>query len=267
MLKSKNKAILTFEDAKLYSTKSITGATFLGGPLVAGYLISENFKAFNETNKAKTSLITGIVATIFLFTAILIIPEDIMSKIPNSVIPLFYTGIIWFFVEWTQGDRLNTHKENNNTFYSGWRAAGFGFLSLIIIVVGLFGYFLLELNNPAYRTYDDKIAEFSKNETESLKFYDRIDSKGRLTLLQELDENVIPLWEENISIANEITKIEGLSTDLKSSSESLIKYSELRLEVFQLTRKAIDEDTNKYDYKLYDLNNQIEAVLKDLTEL
>jgi hypothetical protein len=33
---------------KIYNTKAIIIGTFLGGPLVAGYFIAENFKAFNE---------------------------------------------------------------------------------------------------------------------------------------------------------------------------------------------------------------------------
>ncbi|SHH37086.1 hypothetical protein [Winogradskyella jejuensis] len=263
MQKSKNQSSQLNKNIKLYSTKSITGATFLGGPLVAGYLISENFKAFNEIEKARTSLIIGIFCTLMLFTAIFMIPEQIMNKIPNSIIPLIYTGIIWFLVEWSQGDRLKAHKENNHTFFSGWRAAGFGLISLLIILAGVFAYTFLEMNNPAYDVYDTKIAEFSKNEDESLKFYDRIDSKGRITLLNELDETVIPLWKKNISIVNDIIKIEDLPSNFESSNESLLKYAELRLELFQLTRKAIDEDTNKYDYKLIDLNNQIEEALKN----
>ena len=38
---------------KIYKNRAIEIATFLGGPLVAGYLIAENFKAFNEPDKSK----------------------------------------------------------------------------------------------------------------------------------------------------------------------------------------------------------------------
>ncbi|HEX5552072.1 MAG TPA: hypothetical protein VFX43_02405 [Chitinophagaceae bacterium] len=41
---------------KIYINKAIYVATYLGGPLVAGYLISSNFKVFNEPGKAKKDM-------------------------------------------------------------------------------------------------------------------------------------------------------------------------------------------------------------------
>lgn len=38
---------------KIYRDKAIWVGTFLGGPLAAGYLIAENFKAFNDPAKVK----------------------------------------------------------------------------------------------------------------------------------------------------------------------------------------------------------------------
>jgi len=38
---------------KIYKAKEIYVGTFLGGPLVAGYTIAENFKIFGEIDKAK----------------------------------------------------------------------------------------------------------------------------------------------------------------------------------------------------------------------
>jgi hypothetical protein len=50
-LKLENKT----EKIKLYSSKAISGATFLGGPLAAGYLIGENFKAINKPTEGRNS--------------------------------------------------------------------------------------------------------------------------------------------------------------------------------------------------------------------
>ncbi len=38
---------------RVYKTNMIYLGSWLGGPLVAGYLIAENFKAFGEFSKAK----------------------------------------------------------------------------------------------------------------------------------------------------------------------------------------------------------------------
>ena len=96
---------------KLYKTKSITLATFFGGPLAARYLIGENFNTLNEHDKDLKAKIIGAIATILLFTVIFSVPEKIMSKIPNSIIPIVYTGLIWGYVEWSQGEFVKRHEK------------------------------------------------------------------------------------------------------------------------------------------------------------
>jgi len=76
---------------------------FLGGPLVAGYFISENFKVFDDERKARNTILISIVFTVFLFSLIFLIPQNI--KIPNQIIPLIYTGIAYFLVQHYQGKK------------------------------------------------------------------------------------------------------------------------------------------------------------------
>jgi len=264
MTETESKTENKTKNIKLHSTKAISGATFLGGPLAAGYLISENFNALNKPDEGRKSLIIGIITTIVLFGGIFMIPEKLFDKIPSQMIPLIYTGIIWGIVEWKQGDILKNHKENGNSFFSGWRAAGIGFISLLILGVGIFGYAYMESNNPAFEIYDNKIAEFSKNETESLTFYNNINTKTNFTLLSELDNKVIPKWEKNINIIKELNAIDGLPSRMLDQNKSLLKYSELRLETFLLIKKAISEDTDKYDSQLNMLNQKIDNELEKL---
>src|SRR5690606_12871197 len=114
------------------------------------------------------SLIIGVISTVILFGGIFMVPENIIDKIPHQLIPLIYTGIIWGIVEWKQGDILKAHKENNNSFFSGWRAAGIGFISLLILGIGIFGYAFLSIDNELKEKYDAELAQFSINENETL---------------------------------------------------------------------------------------------------
>ncbi|MEH6536376.1 MAG: hypothetical protein V7719_08300 [Psychroserpens sp.] len=253
-------------DKKLHSSKAIGGATFLGGPLAAGYLIQENFNALDKPTEGRNSLIIGIIATIVLFGGIFMIPESIIDKMPKQLIPLIYTGIIWGIVEWMQGDALKSHKEHGNAFFSGWRAAGVGFVALLILAAGIFGYAYMEGSNPAYDIYDEKIAEFSKNETESLTFFNHIETKDDLLLLNELNHKVLPKWDENIKIMQDLITLEGLPSDVMEQSKNLLEYSQLRFEAFQLIKKIIKEDTEKYDSQLNMLNLKIDNLLNKLNE-
>jgi hypothetical protein len=125
---------------KIYKDRAIWVGTFLGGPLAAGYLIAENFKAFNETQKAKTTWIIAIIATIIIFSGIFLIPEDV--KIPNQIIPLIYTGITFYFVQHYQGQKINEHLNSGGAFYGWWRTIAIGLITTIITLSVIIGIIL-----------------------------------------------------------------------------------------------------------------------------
>ena len=252
------------KDLKFYSQKAIGIATFIGGPLAAGYLIRENYLSLNKPDEGKKSLIIGIIATIILFGGIFMIPENIIDKVPNQILPLIYTGIIYLIVEKIHGTILNQHKEKGNEFYSGWKAAGIGFISLIILAIGIFGYAYLSPDGEEFEKYDTEIAVFTKNETETLVFYDHINTETRNSLIQELDKKSIPKWKENIKIIKKSNDIENLPSELLEQNIILLKYSELRLKAFELFKKAISEDTEKYSQELEQIHLEIDKQLEKL---
>ncbi len=122
---------------KIYKEKEIYIGTFLGGPLVAGYLIAENFKNFNEPEKAKKTWIYTIIATIAIFGGIFLIPGTV--KIPNQIIPLVYTGIAYLLVQRFQDKQINSHIDSGGQIYSWWRTIAVGLIGLAITLVAVFG--------------------------------------------------------------------------------------------------------------------------------
>ncbi len=252
------------KDLKFYSHKAIGIATFIGGPLAAGYLVRENYLSLNKPDEGKKSLFIGIISTIILFIGVFTIPESIIDKVPNQIFPLIYTGIIYLIVERIHGTMLNQHKVNGNEFYSKLKAAEIGFVSLLILLIGIFGYVYLSSGEAELEKYDADIAKFSKNETESLVFYDHLNTETSYLLLQELENYTIPTWKENIEIIKKANNIENLPSELVEQNEVLIKYSELRLKAFELFKKAINEDTAIYAQELEQLHRKIDEQLKKL---
>ncbi len=246
------------ENIKLYSPRAIGGATFLGGPLAAGYMIGENYRSLNKQEEGNYSLIIGIISTLLLFIGIFMIPENLIDNIPRQLIPLIYTGIILGIVEWKQGDVLKLHKENGNPFFSGWRAAGIGLISLIIILIVVFATVFFTSEDDIYDQYDKEITVFSKNEEETLSFYDHLNTKTNQSLLQELENKIIPKWQENIEIINRSNKLNNLPPELIEQNKLLLEYAELRLEAFELFKKSIEEDTDKYAVQLDKIHEKIE---------
>ena len=126
---------------KIYNDKAIWVGTFLGGPLVAGYLITENFKAFEESEKVSKTWTYAFIATIIIFGGISFIPDTV--RIPNQIIPIIYTAIVYYMVKHLQGAKINSHINAGGPIYSVWRAAGIGLIGtlitiLIFIVIALF---------------------------------------------------------------------------------------------------------------------------------
>ena len=122
---------------KIYTDRLIWAGTFIGGPLVAGYLIAENFKAFNELNKVRITWIYSILATIIIFGGVFLIPD--VEKIPRQLIPFVYTAIAYFIVQHFQGDKIKDFIKNGGESYKWWRALVIGLIGIIITILPIFG--------------------------------------------------------------------------------------------------------------------------------
>jgi hypothetical protein len=122
---------------KIFTNKAISVATFFGGPIAAGFLISKNYKTFGNDNAARNSIFIGILSTILMFAGIFMIPENIIDKIPQQLIPLIYTAIIAGLVEKLQGQKIKDFLADDGQRASNWQAAGYGLLGLVIIAAFL----------------------------------------------------------------------------------------------------------------------------------
>lgn len=259
-----NQEINQKNTVELYSQRAISIATYFGGPLAAGILARQNFINLGKKELGKNSLIIGIASTILLFVGIFSVPEEIIDKVPNALIPLIYTGIIYMIIEKYQGTELKEHKENNRPFYSAWKATGIGAVSMLILVGGIFGYAFLSPDDFDAKKYDDGIVEFNKNEENALLLFSIIETSSQDEIIEHIDNVGLPAWKNNIELLDDLGKIEGLYDQFKKQNEVLRQYSKLRIESFELIRKAVEEDSNRYDRKIEELNLKIEEVLKKL---
>lgn len=253
------------QDLKYYSLKSISIATFLGGPIAAAILMRRNFLNLNEDKKALNTLFIGILSTILLFVGIFSIPETVWDKIPNSILPAIYTGIIYLIAERYQGQTLKGHKENSGSFFSAWRATGIGFLFTLIMFVGIFGYVFATDTEYEFdaNLYDVKIERFIKNEEKAIAVFEKFDYSTDEELLREFRSGK-KLWEENYLITKELKEIKNLPPELFAIVGKLQTYSNLRIEFYELFIKAISEQTDKYGIEIDRLAVKIDQILTEL---
>lgn len=168
---------------KIFTNKAIIVATFFGGPLAAGFLISRNYKAFENDDAARNSVFIGILSTILLFAGIFMIPEHIFEKIPQALFPGIYTAIIAWLVEKLQGKKIKEFLESNGQKASNWQATGYG-LSGMTIIIGTILVFIFVIPNKGYEksTIIDTNVKlyYSKNfdESKSIQIAELIKQSG-----------------------------------------------------------------------------------------
>ncbi|MDQ6529932.1 hypothetical protein [Flavobacterium sp. LHD-85] len=113
---------------KIYSEKAIRIGTFFAGPLVAGYCIAENFKAFNDFEKAKNTWIITTLSMIAIIGLIFIIPDNF----PSIIFPVLYSVVASYFLKKFQEQNIQNHIQNGGQTFGGWRVTLIGLLSITV---------------------------------------------------------------------------------------------------------------------------------------
>lgn len=130
MIQQENVEKSVFEEIpteKIYSEKAIRIGTFFAGPLVAGYCIAENFKAFNDKEKAQKTWIITAIASFFVVCLVFLLPENF----PSIVFPIVYSFIASYFLKTYQEKDIQKHLNNGGETYNGWRVTLIGLISLL----------------------------------------------------------------------------------------------------------------------------------------
>ena len=126
----------TIPEGKIYKNRAFWVGTFLGGPLVAGYLFSENFKTLGQPDKVKPTWIITIIATIVIFSGVFMIPENI--NIPNQIIPIAYTAIAFGLFKKYQEEKTAEHINQGGLIHNWGRVIGVGVVGLLITMLPIF---------------------------------------------------------------------------------------------------------------------------------
>ena len=125
--------------SKLYTENAIRIATFLGGPLVAGYLIADNYRQLGESKNIQTTWLITIPATLAIFIVAWFLPVSF----PPYVLPIAYTVATYYLVQNLQGKKIKAHITAGGETWSMGRAILVGLAGLIIIFATVLGAFLL----------------------------------------------------------------------------------------------------------------------------
>ena len=212
---------------KIYKNRIIEIGTALGGPLVAGYFIAENYKVFNEKDKVTKTWIYAVIATIVIFGGIFFIPE--IDKIPNHFIPLINGGLAYFIVQHFQGEKINAFINGGGKTYSWGRGIVMSIIICIITIIPILGitYFAeTASNNLSVKTYGALKHEINFDKTNiSMKEIDNIaDGFIETTFFDQAQQKFVFVKKVNNNYEISISVIDVF----KKNPEALSPFIQLR---------------------------------------
>ena len=124
---------------KLYNERAVMVGTLIGGPIVAGYLLSENYKALDQREKVNKTWLFTIIG----FVIILILAYITPNRVPSFIFPILYSVIAQFLAQRFQGDQIKGHVVNGGGVHSVWRSVGIGIIAALIFLVTVFGILVI----------------------------------------------------------------------------------------------------------------------------
>ncbi len=127
--------------SKIYGERAVWTGVFLGGPIVGGYLIAENYKVFGRKDRAIRAWLISALVTIILFVGLFFVPN--IENVPRYIIPLILSGIAYWMTQYYQGDQIKIHINAGGLAYSRWRAALVGVIGAVVTLIIFFGVAML----------------------------------------------------------------------------------------------------------------------------
>jgi hypothetical protein len=119
---------------KVYSTRQIMAATFLGTTMAGAILMAGNATAFGEGERRRSYLVWGGVATALLMVVALLLPD----RFPSSILPLGYTLALHAVAGRLQGVSIQRQLAAGNVHHSNWRVFGIGIASMAAVLSVVF---------------------------------------------------------------------------------------------------------------------------------
>lgn len=122
---------------KFWTIPQIFLASYLAGPIGGCYFVGRNYRELGSPDLAKRSYLFGLGGTILLFLLFFLIPENIVAKIPSSIIPLSITSVISSIAQAYQKKEIDERLNDGGKRFSYWWCVLIA-LSLLVLQLPLF---------------------------------------------------------------------------------------------------------------------------------
>jgi len=210
----------------IYKDKAMWVGTFLGGPLVTGYLVAKNYKVFGEREKIWKTWVVAIAALFLIFAIAFYAPY--VDRMPNTVFVLVYTGIAYLVVRIWQGAKIDAHIRAGGKIHSWYRVIAVSIIGALISFILLFAF--------AYFSDTTTIKPFGKLKHEIL--FDKnniteneVDKIGEAFVQTNFFDNEQQKFVDAKKVGNDYEIAVYCNNSIKTDAEAVGYFADLRGEM------------------------------------
>jgi rhomboid protease GluP len=136
----------------------------------------------------------------------------------------------------------------------------------VVVLFGIGGVFLVGNISNDFGKYESTMKEFFMREQKALALFSLPEDTPKDSLLVFIQKDGITNWKESIKLLETVRQLE-LSEGVKKRNQQLLRYCDLRLKTYELMFKSVNEDSNEYESEIAGYNNEMEKVIKKLSEV
>lgn len=119
---------------RIYTPWQVCVSCLIGGPAAATWLISENFRVFNDRKKQKLTFVIGAVTLVALIGLGLVLPKHSSGTVLAAVV----AGVTRDITKRQQGTQIEELQAKGGTIASWWSAVGIGLVCLVATLILIF---------------------------------------------------------------------------------------------------------------------------------
>ena len=141
-----------------------------------------------------------------------------------------------------------------------YRLATISFVGMMLIALSAATF--VKVPND-FAAYQEKMEKFARMESMAMEVANMSPNTPKEEVLHEIKDRGIYYWKKNLEIVNEIRLLD-LPVELLVRNDKVEEYCNLRIQMYELVYKSIDEDSDVYQKDLEDLAEKINNLVDDL---
>lgn len=116
----------------IYEDKAIWLGTFVGGPLAAGYIIADNFEAFDEHGNAVATWIITLISALVIFGLSFLMADSLVAQ---KALAGIYSAVAYMLIRYHQGQQIDAHIRSGGATHSWQRVFGVSVVGGVITLI------------------------------------------------------------------------------------------------------------------------------------